>query len=261
MALIALSSCAAPNTNEELKTSNPSIEETIMTTTQFPENTAADENVISLFSGNSKITLRTEENTLFISELISPDGENLLSCESLFPLPSVANDNEISWEFLSSATLESENCSGAEFVFEDKTNALELRVLCMAYNTPGPFVFETRIKNTAQTETRIAPGSFAAIDADCTGASVWRINKESGWAEGIRRSDGGDMFQGEGIYVTPVEAGTKVRAWVNTEQNFNASGSFPLIYLDRGGKNGLLVALEWSSGRVDLKAKTEPLPK
>ena len=258
LSILTLSSCASPGSSEISQTTNTFREETTMSTTaQTTESTVAESKEISLFSGDAKITLRADESSLLISELKTPDGEDILYKETVFPLPSLADEKEIFWKFISTSAVEYDNYTVAEFLFSDSTQNLELRILCTAYNIPGPFVFESRITNKTENEIRLSPGSIAAINADCTeqNSNVWRINKESGWAEGIHRSDGGGMFNGDGIYITPVEAGAKVRAWVNTEQNFNASGSFPLVYLDRGEKNGLLVALEWSSGRVDFESE------
>ena len=211
----------------------------------------------SLYSGDSKITFKIKDNLLLITELISPDGEDLLFEECTFPLPAKINDQEIVWEYLSAQISETEEAANASFYFSDSAKSLELCVLCTATKNQGPFVFESTVKNLSAEEIRITPGNIAAINANCAdvNANVWRINKESGWAEGISRSDGGGTFDGTGIYVLPVEAGTTVRAWVNTHQDFNASGSFPLVYLDREGKNGLLVALEWSSGRVTFESE------
>ena len=253
LVFLALSSCAAPVPPDD--TEKTSFKEETSMSQETQEISPVSPREITLFSGDAEITLQTAENKLFISELKTPDGEDLLSEESIFPLPSKNGETDISWEYRSSSLNESENGNTAEFNFTDTAQTLELQILCTATKNGGPFVFESKIKNTSEDIVRITPENFASVSVDCQKADVWRISKESGWAEGITRSDGGGKFNGKGIYVTPAEAGTSVRAWVNTEQNFNSSGSFPLVYLDREGKNGLLVALEWSSGRVTLETE------
>ncbi|MBR4941837.1 MAG: hypothetical protein IKZ19_07560, partial [Clostridia bacterium] len=212
-----------------------------------------------LTSGGASIHFRAEKNALTITEISNSDNKNILSDETACPLPSQIEINgeklDIAWTFTGSETTPKENCTEAVFRFEAPEHNLEYMLFCRAWDTPGPFLFEGTVINTASEAIRIIPGNIAAVELDCSDvkAEVWKFSKESGWAEGIRRSDGGEEFKGAGITVTPLAENTDVIAWVNTEQNFNASGSIPLLYVSKGD-SGFMMALEWSSGRVSCES-------
>ena len=214
----------------------------------------------TLTSGDAQITICAEKSSLRLCSLQLSNGTEFLPAVSDFPLPARVIDGDtetsLNWIFSRSEPISNTNSRSAHFYFVSESKGFSLDLVCRAYSTPGPFVFEAFVTNTASYLQRLAPGDLAALNLDCSGitADVWRISKESGWAEGIARSDGGAIFDGTGITKLPLKPGLSVNAWVNTEQNFNASGSFPLIFVDRGS-SGLLMAMEWSCGLVACKSE------
>ncbi len=211
---------------------------------------------MTLFSVKSSVTIEVTDNRAYIAFLADASGRNA-AARSALPLPAgVAADGrfiEAEWAFASAQRSEG-TINGAEtetlrLVFADPKAGLKYEISCTARTrTEGPFEFASELLNESGGEVSFSPGCFFEARADMPGAAAWMFKKESGQAEGFDNK--GLLFEGSGIYRTPMEDGASVTAWVNTFQNFNASGYIPMVFLDSGGDRGVYFALEWSAGRV-----------
>lgn len=215
-----------------------------------------------LYSGRSSVTLEVSDNKPYIAFLAGRTGQNAAT-GSVLPLPAgVTADGRFiaaDWTFISVERSEG-TANGAEtetlrLLFADGKAGLRYTVTCTARTgLEGPFEFTSELKNESGGVVSFSPGCFFEARAAMPATAAWTFKKESGQAEGFDHK--GLLFEGSGIYVTPMEDGASVTAWVSTFQNFNASGYMPMIYLDSGGKRGVYFALEWSAGRVHAASAT-----
>ncbi len=134
--------------------------------------------------------------------------------------------------------------------------ALRYTAVCRVSTHPyAPMEWSGTLHNVGSTPIYIDPQEIAVFDLPANDTPVaFQIKKESGHAEGMRVQAQGDpnsifFVEGTGLYQTPLTPGTVVDSWVNTRQDFNVSGYYPMIYMLHEGY-GEYIALGWSSGRV-----------
>ena len=154
------------------------------------EDTALTEPVIStpecteytLTSGDAQITICAEKSSLRLCSLQLSNGTEFLPAVSDFPLPARVIDGDtetsLNWIFSRSEPISNTNSRSAHFYFVSESKGFSLDLVCRAYSTPGPFVFEAFVTNTASYLQRLAPGDLAALNLECPGftADVWRMS-------------------------------------------------------------------------------------
>jgi len=222
------------------------------TTTQTVEIAAGD--AVLLTSGRSELTVTAEATALKINTLTTESGKNTVAAPTAYRFPgTLIKDNKDvtpTWTFRSAVKTVSPDITEAVFTYADEASGCDLTVRVIAHTkVQGPFEFVTEVSNRSSADIRMNPGAFASASFDVGSAAMaWTIKKESGMAEGFTHYNG-DFKAGQGIYVVNTAQKRSGNVWVNTEQNWNASGYLPMIYL-QGKDYGVYCALEWSSGRV-----------
>lgn len=211
-----------------------------------------------LRSGESELTLIGEETALILRSLITPAGVNVAAGDSRFAFPvQTGKDGRkyvADWHYLSAAMTDRGKTVEASFRYEDRSGSGAILTVTVVAHTDvtGPFEFVSRLENTSDGILRIMPGNFASARLTAgEDAYIMAVKKESGQAEGYTHYDGG-FFEGSGIYRDPVSPSLKKTVWCNTDQNWNAGGWLPMVYL-QGDRVGAYCALEWSSGAVSVQ--------
>ncbi len=115
---------------------------------------------------------------------------------------------------------------------------------------PSPLQISAVLTNTSPCTIRIEPDLlFSATAAFDTLPTAVTVVKESGVAEGVRwNQNPNTFFPGTGIYRDDLNTQAVV-CETNTNQDFNAGGKIPMIYLD-GDTKGAYIAFEWTSSRL-----------
>jgi len=219
---------------------------------------------VSLFSKDSEIRLKPSGDTLRITYLATTSSaKSFVSDSSFYALPKYYRDDEqneklteIIWQFHDRIERSSEEngvpVTGYTFRFTDLSGKLSLDVSCLARESlNGPFEFITHFTNNASEDMILVPSSFSSLSLTSLSeeTTVFTVKKESGIAQGHVHHDG-TVFVGNAIKENKWRKNLSVEAWVNTFQNFNASGYLPMVYVNNQSENGIYAALEWSSGRV-----------
>ena len=242
-AMLCASSCARDGTHKE--TDGTDRTDTAAPITEVSRPDPADSE-ITLFSGESSIALRADENMLRIASMKTPSGSEIVS-DSEYVLPAGASINgeliTFTWRYDGSQS----TANTAEYRFTDDTYAVSVTVRCTAYTeTEAPFVFDAVFENNSGSTVFFTPADFASVTTTAAeDAELWSFDKESGYALGVLGQEG------TGLQITPLTPLKRVTTWTGVYQNANAGGYIPSVYLNRADTEGLLVALEWTSGKIN----------
>ncbi len=114
----------------------------------------------------------------------------------------------------------------------------------------GPVEYSAALTNLKKEPVRVYPGNvFEATFPFDTVPTAWRVDKESGLAQGVKWARGKDYFEGPGIFKDMLYEGRRVLCETNTLQDFNRGGMIPMVYLDAYTSGGY-VGVEWTSQRI-----------
>ena len=185
---------------------------------------------------------------------VSFDGNVLLANEKIRISPALpvyyekdGEKKEFNWALRS--TEQKQNAFSILY-FDKEANFNFLVNLNGRADINGPVEYSAALTNLGAEPVRIFPEDvFKAHFSFETVPTAWRIDKESGLAQGVKWHKGRDFYPGTGIYKDALYEGRSVLAETNTLQDFNRNGMIPMIYLDAQTK-GAYVGVEWTSQRI-----------
>ena len=230
------------------------------TETAIPAPVIPDERTAVIRSGDSTLVIRAGDTCPSVTNLyVTGSGNEAVSEAEDFALPANVDDGinvAIEWEFDSMKTYTGESdkvpFDAADLVYTSTDGALRATVTAAARpSLNGPVEISTSVENLTDDDIRILPGTFASFRVTSGGDFV-TIQKESGLAEGYTHHDS-SRFSGTGITRKSAASPASAGIYTNTFQNFNSSGSLPIVFVDRP-EAGFYCALAWSSGRISARS-------
>ncbi len=203
--------------------------------------TAARE--LSVETPEARMLLRAGEEGAYLASLSLKGGKELIGAPCPLALPrgymQDGAEKPFRWQFVSA----SGNSLCRRLRFEDGAAGYTLMVSGSRVKG-APFQFEGFL--SVRKPLTIAAGeAFRAEVRESGEPLVWAFAKESGFAYGWRLYSG-VYTPGSGIRQTRLAPGAEAAARTNTEQNWNAGGDIPMLYIDYGDR-GLYLAFEWSN--------------
>ncbi len=219
-----------------------------------------DKDSFDLQSGDSMLRLRISGNALFIARAQTmAKKENRIENATQFALPAkYQNGNKylsFNWTYVGYLNYRPEGSEyhqyGYVFRFRDESVPAQYDLYVTAhYSFAGPFEFTGYLTNERDSALTYCPDDYFSVTTKGESApTVWTFNKESGSAEGWTLYDG-TRYSGTGIYKRKMTIGQKAYAQCTTNQDWNAGGQIPMIYVDHQ-TYGLYYALEWTNGTIE----------
>lgn len=165
--------------------------------------------------------------------------------------------SRFAWVFTEAQALSGEMGDGVALFFEDAASQSQYRLYFAGYTAAeGPFQVWAELENKSAEQFSFTLGDIVSVKAFGEGeALAWWVNKEGGIAEGFRNMNG-THFKGTGIYSMAVNARASKAVWTTADQNWNAGGSIPMVWLDYGSARGVYAGLEWPYGQIEIKGKS-----
>lgn len=197
----------------------------------------------TLKAGGNALSFRAEGGTLIMTSLRGE--QEWFGAESAVPMPDKCSIGEAvcadGWKLVSADESET------GLVFSLENGAGLKRTYGVTACGDGVFVISGEISNNAQESATVwLDDTFSAkLPASFT-PTLLNVKKESGQAEGLP----GGNFSGSGIYTTELSAGSYVNTAFSVHNSWNENGYIPIVYIDREGKSGMLLAVEWPQGRI-----------
>ncbi len=247
-----------PNVPDEPEVVEPVIPE-------YSETEVGAENTLT--NAGTTITLNVSENKLYITNVATTASNvNMLVENSEFALPKCYQTEfpsketfDLNWVFTSAVKFENKEVndsmtSGLIYNFEDSEQKIKCRVYCVVRDDlSGPFEFYTEVENCNDSAFRIAPFDFASFTVDVideTTTDYIKINRE-GWVAGGFTINSGDGNRNSVEGFNRINL-SKIKRWATAYATTDDGNKddFPAIYVDRNGKDGLFIALEWTHGAV-----------
>ena len=219
-----------------------------------------DKTDFELKSGDSLIRFSIQNGKPYLTAAQTLEkGQNRIQTPTSIGLPSTYQKGSsflaLDWKYEGYLNYrpegENNNQYGYILRFRSESPALQYDLYITArYTFDGPFEFTGYITNGGKASVEVIPGVY--FNVNMQGASVltvWTFDKESGSAEGWTLYDGTHVA-GTGIYKTLMTKSASVRAATITNQNWNAGGDIPMIYVDYNSNFGLYYGVEWSNCHI-----------
>ncbi len=204
---------------------------------------------LTLNTKSSSVTLLAGTNAPLLQSFRKSGTERAISTPIALPAAYQREGETLPFSWTCTATEQGKE--NARLLYADKAAGVTYTITLKARaDLDGPVEYAAVLTNLSSKTLRILPGTlFSATFAFPTPPTAWTFMKESGVAEGVRWNQSPNtFFPGTGIYKDPVTKAPIV-CETNTNQDFNAGGKIPIIYLD-GGDKGAYIAFEWTSSRL-----------
>ena len=200
---------------------------------------------MSVETPGARLALRADAGGAFLVSLSLKGGEELIGAPCALALPrgymEGGEEKPFRWKYVSA----SGNTVCRRLRFEDPAAGARYVLAVSGSRVKGaPFQLEGSL-SVSKPLTICAGEAFRAEIRETGTPLAWAFDKEGGFALGWRLYNG-VYTPGSGIRQTRLAPGAEAAARTRTDQNWNAGGDIPMLYIDYGDR-GLYLAHEWTN--------------